>query len=131
MYVSSFGSDIRSMSTGIILNDQMDDFSSPNMTNNYFDLPPSPANYIEPGKRPLSSMTPTIVVDKGGDVILVVGAAGGSKITTSVSLVTIRNLWFGEGLGEAIEERRLHHQLFPMAIQYEPDFDKVRAADVF
>lgn len=120
----SFGSDIRSTSTGIILNDEMDDFSSPNMTNDY-GLPPSPANYIEPGKRPLSSMSPAIVVDENGDVALVVGGAGGSKITTSVALVILKHLWFGEDLERAMNERRLHHQLFPMAIQYETDFDEV------
>lgn len=102
----------------------MDDFSSPNMSNDY-GLPPSPANYIEPGKRPLSSMVPTLVTDHNGDVILVVGAAGGSKITTAVAAVIVRHLWFGESLEDALNEKRLHHQLFPMLIQYESDYDEV------
>lgn len=65
----------RSTSTGIILNDEMDDFSTPGQTNAY-GLAASPANFINPGKRPLSSMTPTIITDKEGNVRLSLGAAG-------------------------------------------------------
>lgn len=64
----------------------MDDFAIPEHSN-IFDLPPSPANYIAPYKRPLTSMCPSILLDEHGDVELLVGSAGGSKITSAVAYV--------------------------------------------
>ena len=84
LFVCSFGSLIRSRKSGIIFNDEMDDFSYPtrNGSDNYKQ---TEVNYIAGGKRPLSSMTPTIVLDQEGRVKMVVGASGGFKITTAVS----------------------------------------------
>lgn len=78
-----------SPSTGIILNNQMDDFSTPGVVNSY-GIPSSPANFIAPGKRPMSSMSPTIFTDKNGDFFLGVGAAGGSKITITTAYVRLK-----------------------------------------
>lgn len=75
-----------SPSTGIILNNEMDDFSTPGVVN-YYGIPSSPANFIEPGKRPMSSMCPTIITDAKGDFVLGAGAAGGSKITLATAYV--------------------------------------------
>lgn len=108
----------------------MDDFAAPNITNS-FGLPPSPANYIEPGKKPLSSMCPSIIVDEYGDVKLIIGAAGGTKITTTIALVTMRHLFYGYPLKLAIDAKRIHHQLFPMSVAAEKGFDEVFFYDVF
>lgn len=113
-----FGAKFASTSTGIILNNEMDDFSSPNITSGYA-MSPSPANYIVGGKQPLSSMCPTIILDENGDVIMVTGAAGGTKITTTVSLLIMKHLWFGVDLQSTMDDKRLHHQLFPMSITFE------------
>ena len=71
----------------MVYNNEIDDFSSPNVTNE-FGLPPSPVNFIKPGKRPQSSAVPTMVLDKKGNVLMTIGAAGGTIITTSVAQVS-------------------------------------------
>ncbi|XP_017113429.1 scoloptoxin SSD14 [Drosophila elegans] len=117
-----FGSKVASPQTGIILNDEMDDFSTPGVING-FGVPASPANYIYPGKRPMSSMSPCIVVDQDGNVRLLVGAAGGTRITTSVAAVIMKYLLRGETLASAVNDGRLHHQLAPMRVSYEQEVD--------
>ncbi|XP_026736900.1 glutathione hydrolase 1 proenzyme-like isoform X2 [Trichoplusia ni] len=113
-----FGAGFSTFKTGIIMNNVMDDFSSPGITN-FFGLKPSPANFIAPHKRPMSSMSPSIIIDRNGNAKLVIGASGGTKITTAVALVTIRKLWFGQTIKEAVDEARIHHQITPMHGEYE------------
>ncbi|KAJ8680276.1 hypothetical protein QAD02_016063, partial [Eretmocerus hayati] len=113
-----FGSGVVSERTGVLLNDAMDDFSLPGAPN-YFGLPPTESNYINPGKRPLTSMSPTIFTDHSGNVTLVIGAAGGTKIPTSLSYVIARHLWMGNTIKQAVDAPRIHHQLMPMEVSYE------------
>lgn len=88
---SSWGCQRRSRSLGVMLNNEMDDFAVANRNNSY-GMPPSPANSIKPGLQPLSSMVPSLVVQKQANnktrVNLVLGGAGGTKITTQVALVS-------------------------------------------
>lgn len=109
-----------SESTGLIFNDEMDDFSIPKPGNTNI---PTPANYITPGKSPLSSMTPVMVLDESNDVKLILGGAGGYRIPTSVTQVLLNYLYFNQPLQSAIDAKRMHHQLQPMTIRHESDFN--------
>ena len=115
---------LRRSKTGIILNDEMDDFSTPGSVNVY-GIPPSEANFIRPGKRPMSSMAPTIIVDKYGDVDMVIGSAGGSRITTAIANTIINYYFFNsqESLEDTFAAKRLHHQLIPNKLLFEEGFD--------
>lgn len=113
---------VMSPMSGIVYNDQMDDFSSPNITF-AFGVPPSNYNHIEPFKRPLSSMSPTVLVDNvTGDVRMVIGAEGGTQITTAIAAVVLRTLLFGDDLKTAIDGPRVHDQLWPNTTIFERHF---------
>lgn len=113
-----FGSYIISPSTGIILNNEMDDFSA-NVTNLY-GVRPGEHNHVAPGKRPFSSIAPCIITDADGGFVLSMGASGGTQITTSEALVALRTLLFQDiSLETAIKEPRIHHQLQPNELKFE------------
>ncbi|CAH2222103.1 jg25740 [Pararge aegeria aegeria] len=117
-----WGSQRRSTSLGIMLNNEMDDFAVPNRESSY-GMPPSPANMVAKGLQPLSSMVPSVVLSRNGVADLVIGAAGGTKITTQVALVTMHTLLEGDELHDVIQRPRLHHQLVPMEIEHETNFN--------
>jgi gamma-glutamyltranspeptidase / glutathione hydrolase / leukotriene-C4 hydrolase len=118
-----FGAGLLSPTTGIIFNDEMDDFAFAGFAND-FNLPPSAANSVRPGKRPLSSMSPTIFLDAEGRARLIIGAAGGSKITTATALTAVRQLWLNETAAEAVARPRVHHQLSPNVLEYQSELDR-------
>ena len=113
--------------TGVIFNNEMDDFSWPGYVNNgsQSGLPASPANYIAPGKRPLSASAPVIVelLDPRGkpvDVVLALGGAGGSRITTAVAQILLNIVDRGMSIKQAMLQPRTHHQLYPNKLSVEP-----------
>src|SRR5262249_9701881 len=108
-----YGSGVTVAGAGFLLNDEMDDFAVKPGTPNIFGLVQGEANAVGPGKRPLSSMSPTIVVGPDGRVVLVTGARGGSRIITGVFQVMSNALDFGMDAYTAVATPRVHHQHLP------------------
>ncbi|CAH1777937.1 unnamed protein product, partial [Owenia fusiformis] len=107
---SGYGSLVKGRTTGIIYNGSMNDFSRQGITNG---LPASPNNYIVPGKRPQSSMSPIIAMDASGNVVLVQGSSGGAKIIAVSSMTALQVLKLKKTIKEALDSPRIHHQLDP------------------
>jgi gamma-glutamyltranspeptidase/glutathione hydrolase len=124
----NFGLGLVAEGTGILLNNELDDFAAKAGAPNAFGLLGGAANAPGPGKRPLSSMTPTIVF-KDGKPVLVTGAPGGSRIITTVLQVILNTIDGHMTIGDAVSAPRLHHQFWPDEVVVEPFFpqDKVLA----
>lgn len=117
---SYYGAQVIADNTGFFLNDEMDDFTSKLNAPNKFGLIQGNQNSIQPGKRPLSSMTPTIIT-KNNQVVMVVGSPGGPRIITA-TLLTILNVFdYGMNIQEAVNAKRFHHQWLPNVIDTEPN----------
>ena len=114
----SFGSRVTLPGLGFLLNDEMDDFAAKPGVPNMFGLIQGEANAIEPGKRPLSSMTPTMVV-KDGRLLLVLGSPGGPTIISTVANVLTNAVDFGEDIQRAVNAPRFHHQWMPDELRVE------------
>ncbi|MCB9662560.1 MAG: gamma-glutamyltransferase [Alphaproteobacteria bacterium] len=115
-----FGSRLVPPRLGVVLNNEMDDFAAAPGVPNTWGLVGAEANAIAPGKRPLSSMSPTIVLDDQGRVVLVVGASGGSTIISGTLQVLLGVLDFGLTPEEALAAPRVHHQWLPDQLVVEP-----------
>jgi gamma-glutamyltranspeptidase/glutathione hydrolase len=116
-----FGSGITVRGTGIVLNNEMDDFArAPDTPNVYGLVDTRGANAIAPGKRPLSSMTPTIVL-RGGELFMVTGSPGGPRIITTTLHTILNVVDFGMNVREAVAAPRYHHQWVPDKVFAEPD----------
>ncbi|KAM5345771.1 hypothetical protein ACJ41O_011632 [Fusarium nematophilum] len=120
-----FGSLLMDNLTGVILNNQMNDFSIPGV-HNEFGFAPAEANFIRPGKRPLSSCTPLIISREDGSLAAVLGAAGGSRIISATTQVAWRIMTFPSSftLRDAVREPRVHNQLMPNQLLVENRFSR-------
>ncbi len=114
-----YGSAVTAKGTGVLLNDEMDDFAAQPGKPNMFGLIQGENNSVQPKKRPLSSMTPTIVMRKDGTVWFALGARGGPRIITAVLQATINMIDHGMNIQEALDAPRIHHQWFPDHIYFE------------
>ncbi len=124
-----YGSGVYLTSLGIFLNDEMDDFAAQPGTPNMFGLVQGEANAIQPGKRMLSAMSPTIVLDRDGALLLVVGSRGGPRIITSTSQVILNVIDHKMSLADAMSAPRLHHQALPDSLSLERDAVTPAVAD--
>jgi len=122
-----YGSGVTIPGAGFLMNDEMDDFAAKPGEPNLFELVQGEANAIAPGKRPLSSMTPTIVV-KDGKPFLLLGAPGGSKIITGVLQVLLNVIDFNMNVQDAVDFPRVHHQWKPDRLDVEPGVSPDTAA---
>jgi gamma-glutamyltranspeptidase/glutathione hydrolase len=120
---TAFGSKVIVPGTGVVLNNEMDDFSIYPGVPNAFGLVGAENNSVAPGKRPLSSMSPTIVLDPAGKPVFTAGAAGGPKIITQVVLAIVRHFDFGESISDAVNRPRFHHQWRPDRVSVEEELD--------
>ena len=116
-----YGSGVTVPGIGVLMNNEMDDFSVKPGTPNMFGLIQGEANAIQPGKHPLSSMTPTIVL-RDNKLYMVVGTPGGSRIISSVLQVILNVLDFGMNIQDAVNRPRFHHQWMPDKLYMEPGF---------
>lgn len=116
---NGYGSAVYLRNIGIFMNDEMDDFASAPGKPNMFGLVQGEANAIAPGKRMLSAMSPTIVLDPSGDLLLVVGAAGGPRIITTTSQIILNVIDQHMSLSDAMHAPRLHHQALPDTLMVE------------
>ncbi len=114
-----FGAKVIAGDTGFFLNDEMDDFTSKPGSPNMFGLVQGKANAIAPGKRPLSSMTPTILL-KDGKPVLILGTPGGARIITTVLQIIVNVIDYGMDLQAAVDAPRIHHQWLPDTLAGEP-----------
>jgi gamma-glutamyltranspeptidase/glutathione hydrolase len=119
----SYGVGLVAEGTGVLLNNEMDDFTAKPGTANAYGLVGFAANLPGPGKRPLSSMTPTILL-KNGKPFLVTGSPGGSRIISTVLEVVVNAIDFKMPINEAVQSPRLHHQWLPEDVRVEPGFSE-------